>query len=175
MVNRTRPLPRGPIRGHYRLAPELIDQTRQALSGFYEAGRNDDGHEGICFWAGREGTEQPGMTTFEAVIVPVATHGPFGVFVSAVDFANAATEAHAMGLGILAQVHSHPGWDTRHSDGDDELIVMPFENMLSLVAPFYGRTVSSISDFSIHQFQNHRWVLCSRESIPASIHQDSSE
>ena len=172
MVNRTRPLPCGPIRGRYRLASDLIDQTRQALSGFYEAGRNDDGHEGICFWAG---TERPGVTTFEAVIVPVATHGPFGVFVSAVEFANAATEAHAMGLGILAQVHSHPGWDTRHSDGDDELIVMPFENMLSLVAPFYGRMVSSITDFSIHQFQNHRWVLCSRDSIPAIIRLESSE
>ena len=79
-----------------------------------------------------------------------------------------------MGLGILAQVHSHPGWDTRHSDGDDELIVMPFENMLSLVAPFYGRTVYSIIDFSIHQFQNHRWVLCSRDSIPARIRLESS-
>ena len=59
MVNRTRPLPCGPIRGRFRLASDLIDQTRQALSGFYEAGRNDDGHEGICFWgirlAGRHG------------------------------------------------------------------------------------------------------------------------
>ena len=64
---------------------------------------------------------------------------------------------------------------TRHSDGDDELIVMPFENMLSLVAPFYGRTVSSITDFSIHQFQNHRWVLCSRDSVPARIRLESSE
>ena len=89
MVNRTRPLPCGPIRGQYRVSSDLIDQTRQALSGFYEAGRNDDGHEGICFWAG---TERPGVTTFEGVIVPVATHGPFGVFVSAVEFANAATK-----------------------------------------------------------------------------------
>ena len=172
MVNRTRPLPCRPILGRYRIADDLIDQTRRALTGFYEAGRDDGGHEGICFWVG---TERPEVTTFEAVIVPVATHGPFGVFVSAVAFANAVNDAHAMGVGILAQVHSHPGWDTRHSDGDDELVVMPFENMLSLVAPLYGRTVASITDFSVHQFQNHRWVLCSRDSVPAKICVESSE
>ena len=64
-----------------------------------------------------------------------------------------------MGLGILAQVHSHPGRDTRHSDGDDDLVVMPFENMLSLVAPYYGRAIRAITDFSVHQFQDRRWVF----------------
>jgi len=34
-------------------------------------------------------------------------------------------------MGILCQVHSHPGSDTRHSDGDDELVLLPFEGMLS--------------------------------------------
>ena len=171
-VNRTRPLPRGPLRGRYRITSDLVDRTRAALLGFYEAGRRDGGHEGICFWAG---TERPGVTTLEAVVVANARHRPHSVFVSANEFANAATEAHALGLGILGQVHSHPGWDTRHSDGDDELVVMPFENMLSLVAPFFGRTVASITDFSVHQFQDHRWVLCSRESTLANIRLGSCE
>ena len=165
-VFRTRPLPKGRLHGRFLTTPDLVDQTRHALSTFFEAGRADGGHEGICFWAGREGVH---ATTLSEVIVPVARHGPLGVFVSAVDFADAASEAHAMGLGILAQIHSHPGWDTRHSDGDDDLIIMPFENMLSLVAPFFGRTVRSICDFSVHQFQNHRWVLCSKESVVANF------
>lgn len=162
MVMRRRPLPTGPLRGRYWMSDGLIKDTRRALLTFYEAGRRDGGHEGICFWAGLEG---PGVTRFEAVIVPVARHEPLGVFVSAVEFANAAEKAHSMGMGILAQVHSHPDADTRHSDGDDELVVMPFENMLSIVAPFYGRTVRSITDFSVHQYQDHRWVLCSGESV----------
>ena len=162
MVMRKRLLPRGLLRGRYRASDTLVAETRRALSTFYEAGRGDGGHEGICFWAGLEGSD---VTTLEAVIVPVAQHGPHGVFVSAVEFGNAAEQAHSMGLGILAQVHSHPGADTRHSDGDDELVVMPFENMLSVVAPFYGRTVRSIRDFSVHQFQDHRWVLCSTVSV----------
>ena len=172
MVNRTRPLPRGALRGRYWIGSELVDRTRDVLSDFYEAGLSDGGHEGICFWAG---TERPGLTTLEAVIVPIANHGPHSVFVSASEFGNAVTEAHAAGLGILAQVHSHTTWDTRHSDGDDELIVMPFENMLSLVAPHFGRVVTSIGDFSVHQFQNHRWVLCSRDSVLRNMRLGSSQ
>lgn len=162
MVFRLRPLARGILRGRFRIAPDLIDRTRRALTTFYEAGRYEGGHEGICFWAG---LERPDETHLKAVIVPNARHERLGVFVSAVEFGNAVEEAHRMGLGILAQVHSHPGVDTRHSDGDDDLVVMPFENMLSVVAPFYGRRVRSIGDCSVHQLQNHRWALCSKKSV----------
>lgn len=165
-VHRTRPLPRGVLRGCYSIVASLIEDTQQALRGFDEAGWYEGGHEGICYWAGRE---EPNLTTMEAVLVPKADHGRFGVFVSESVFADVARRARAMGLGVLAQVHSHPGRDTRHSDGDDDLVVMPFENMLSLVAPSYGRNLKAITDFSIHQFQDHRWVLCDRDSIPISF------
>ena len=165
-VHRTRPLPRGTLRGCYRIADDLISETQLALRAFYELGRHDGGHEGICYWAGRE---EPRLTSLEAAVVPTAHHERFGVFVSAEEFAEVARRARAMGFGILAQIHSHPGHDTRHSDGDDDLVVMPFENMLSLVAPHYGRTLTSIADFSIHQFQNHRWVLCDSTSISATF------
>ena len=166
MVHRTRPLPRGALRGRYRLAHDVIQDTQRALAAFDEAGRQEGGHEGICYWAGRE---EAGLTTLDAVVVPNASHGRFGVFVSAAEFGEAARRARAMGLGILAQVHSHPSGDTRHSDGDDDLVVMPFEKMLSLVAPHYGRTLNAITNFSIHQFQNHRWILCDRISISAAF------
>ena len=161
-VHRTRPLPRRPLRGRYEIARGLIASTREALQAFDEAGRYEGGHEGLCYWAGREETDS---TTFQAVIVPRAHHERFGVFVSEAAFAEAARRARALGLGILAQVHSHPGDDTRHSDGDDELVVMPFEKMLSLVAPHYGRHLQSIDDFAVHQFQDRRWVLCDRRSV----------
>lgn len=165
-VYRTRPLPHGPLHGRYRLAGDLIVRTQEALRVFDEAGRHDGGNEGICYWAGREGL---GPTTMEKVVVSEARHGPQSVFVSAAQFGEVARRARSLDLGILAQVHSHPGDDTRHSDGDDDLIVMPFEGMLSLVAPQYGRTLTSIADFSIHQFQNHRWVLCNPESTAAAF------
>lgn len=165
-VYRTRPLPRGVLRGQYRLTRNLIDDTKQALKGFFDAGRHEGGHEGLCYWAGRE---EPNLTSLEVVVVPSAQHGKYGVFVSEAGFADVARRARAMGLGILAQVHSHPGRDTRHSDGDDDLIVMPFENMLSLVAPHYGRFLHTMADFSVHQYQERRWVLCSRASVSSTF------
>ena len=165
-VYRTRPLPRGALRGCYRISSNLIDDTQRALRMFYEAGRHEGGHEGLCYWAGRE---EPDLTSLEAVVIPNARHERFGVFVSEAAFADVARRARTMGLGVLAQVHSHPGRDTRHSDGDDNLVVMPFENMLSLVAPHYGRILRAITDFSIHQYQDHRWVLCNRKSVSASF------
>lgn len=166
MVHRTRPLPLGQLRGNYRLSRRIIGETDDALLSFYEAGRYEGGHEGICYWAGRE---EPNLTRLETVIVPTANHERFGVFVSAAAFGEVARRARAIGMGILAQVHSHPGSDTRHSDGDDDLVTMPFEGMLSLVAPFYGRRLRSISDFSVHQFQDHRWVLCDTASVRANV------
>ena len=165
-LHRIRPLPRGALRGRYRVAPNIIRDTQRALTAFDEAGRHEGGHEGICYWAG---LEEAGVTTLDAVVVPTASHGKFGVFVSAAGFGEAARRARAMGLGILSQVHSHSGEDTRHSDGDDDLVVMPFEGMLSLVAPHYGRRLNAITDFSIHQFQDHRWILCDPDTISAAL------
>ncbi len=52
--------------------------------------------------------------------------------------------ARRLGLAVMAQVHSHPGADTRHSDGDDELIVLPREGMFSLVIGRYGEGFISV-------------------------------
>ncbi len=161
-VYRAHPLPRGTLRGQYRISSSLINDTQRALQEFFEVGRRDGGHEGLCFWAGRERAD---LTSLEAAIIPTTEHGRYGVFVSEIAFAEAARQARAMGLGILAQVHSHPSCDTRHSDGDDNLVIMPFENMLSLVAPYYGQILRAITDFSVHQFQDHRWVLCNYKSV----------
>jgi hypothetical protein len=49
------------------------------------------------------------------------------------------------------------------------MILMPFEGMLSVVAPDYGRALHQIADFSVHQFQNGRWVLCSKASVKKNL------
>ena len=89
-VYRTRPLPRGALRGQYKVAANLIDDTQRALRSFFEAGRHEGGHEGLCYWAGRE---EPNLTSLEAVVVPSAQHGKYGVFVSETGFADVAPAA----------------------------------------------------------------------------------
>ena len=88
----------------------------------------------------------------------------------------AARTARQRRLALLAQVHSHPGRDTRHSDGDDELVLMPYEGMFSIVAGRYGDDpLTPRGGAGIHQFQDETWVRVSDADatfivVPSVIH-----
>jgi proteasome lid subunit RPN8/RPN11 len=86
-------------------------------------------------------------------MIPDAHHGPVRVIASERAVGHAARTARRFGLAIVAQVHSHPSDDTRHSDGDDRLVLMPYEGMFSLVIGDYGA-----GSVGVHQFQDGRWV-----------------
>lgn len=161
-VYRTRPLPKGELQGNYFLPRQLLAKTRKALVSIALDGIRDGGHEGLVYWAGREVGD---AVAFLSVIVPQSDHGPQHVMVSGPEVNRSARRARDFKLGILAQVHSHPDSDARHSDGDDDLVLMPFEGMLSVVAPHHGREVVSLSDLVVHQYQDGQWVWCSPESV----------
>lgn len=161
-VYRTRSLPHGEVRGLFFVTESVVGATRDALVSFALSGIYDGGHEGIVYWAGRE---MPNCTVFLHAIVPRAEHSWGRVMVSREEIGRTQRSARAKKLGILCQVHSHPGDDARHSDGDDDLVLLPFEGMLSIVAPRFGADVRGIEDLTVHQFQDGRWVLCSRSSV----------
>jgi proteasome lid subunit RPN8/RPN11 len=167
-VYRTRPLPMGDLRGSFILAESVLPGTREALVSFALGGIHDGGHEGMAFWAGRE-SQEFGATVILEVIIPDAEHSNQRVMASAEAVGNASRVARSHGLGILCQVHSHPGQDARHSDGDDRLILLPFEGMLSIVVPEFGIHFTQFSHASVHQFQDGRWVLCSAASVSANV------
>jgi len=161
-VYRRKALPQGQVRGLFLLPQPLIVATREALVSFALAGINDGGHEGIAYWAGREFAD---CTVFLQAIVPEAEHSHGHVAVSREGIGRTQRAARGIHLGILCQIHSHPGSDARHSDGDDELVLLPFENMLSIVAPSFGRGFDGLGDVCVHQYQSGRWVLCTAESV----------
>lgn len=165
-IYRTRPLPTGHLSGTLVLAESIIAATREALTGFALSGIRDGGHEGMVFWAGRE---MDGCTVILQVIVPRADHSAGRVMASAESVGVAARAARKNQLGILAQVHSHPGSDARHSDGDDELVLLPFEGMLSVVVPNYGIKFYELGQACVHQYQKGKWVLCSRSSVESNL------
>jgi proteasome lid subunit RPN8/RPN11 len=165
-VHRTLPLPIRDLRGSYLVVEPILQATREALLSFALAGIHDGGHEGMLFWAGREANE---ATIILQGIVPDAMHSSQRVMANREAVGEAARVARANGLGILCQVHSHPGGDTRHSDGDDNLILLPFEGMLSLVVPNFGIGFESLRQASVHQFQDGKWILCSAASVEAKI------
>lgn len=152
-VYRLRPLPSGPARGRLIVSRAVIDDTMLALRSF----RGLDGpHEGIAFWGGRSVGDDAIITM---AVVPQAEHTWGSVRVGERAVAAAARAMRPFGAGLLAQVHSHPGGGTHHSDGDDDLVLMPFDGMFSLVVADYATNHFEPSAVGVHQFQDGRWVL----------------
>jgi hypothetical protein len=51
------------------------------------------------------------------------------------------------------------------------MVLMPFEGMLSIVAPRYGHFgLRPLDSLGVHQFQDGQWVVCARESVGESFH-----
>lgn len=166
-VTRRSPLPTGPATGRLLVTEYVLSLTRAALQASSGSHRS---HEGLAFWLGRNlGTD----TLVLAVAVPPTEHRIDGVFVDERAVLATTRAAHAAGLGLVAQVHSHPGRDTRHSDGDDKLILMPYEGMFSLVVADYGHGALLPADGAgLHQFQTGRWVYVTDDAltvVPALI------
>jgi hypothetical protein len=156
--------PIAPIHGSFLVAESALDTLDRILPTY----RSVDGlHEGIAFLCG---VEKGDLTVLLTAIAPEADHGVGHVSCSAKQMAAVSAAARSFGLGVLTQVHSHPSPYTGHSFGDDEMIFMPFEGMLSIVVPSYGRFgVRPLDSLGVHQFQNGRWVLCERESVRRAI------
>jgi proteasome lid subunit RPN8/RPN11 len=163
-VHRLTPLPTSAARGRLIVAASVLSATKSALQQF----QGPDGrHEGLVYWVGRRCEHDAFVLS---AIIPASDHGPQHVFVAEGEVGKMSRRARALGLAIVAQVHSHPGNDTRHSDGDDKLILMPSEGMFSLVVARYGDGGLLPREGSgLHQYQDKRWVLTSALSPDALV------
>lgn len=152
-VHRFTLLPEAPARGRLVVAEDVVTATGRTLRTF----RGKRGpHEGLVYWTGRV---VAGSSYVLSAIVPDCEHGPGRVMADEHSISEVATQARAMQLALIAQVHSHPDEDTRHSDGDDQLVLMPFEGMFSLVIGTYGEgEMTPERGAGLHQFQDGRWV-----------------
>ena len=161
--------PRGFVQGKFLIETNLLVATEAALRTF----RGPAGpHEGIVFWGGKE---LEGLTLYTTAVIPHAIHTKGSVQCDEAAIREVVRALRPHGLGLLAQIHSHPGGDARHSHGDDDMILLPFEGMLSIVVPWYGRDgMHPLSTCGIHQFQQGRWVLCESnldniQIVPGSV------
>jgi proteasome lid subunit RPN8/RPN11 len=152
-VHRRTQLPTASARGKLLVAEQVLAPTLTALRA---SGGPDGPHEGLVLWLGRTiGT----TTVVLAQVCPPARTGRDFVLLDERAVAAASRAARGYELGVVAQVHSHPGRDTRHSDGDDHLVLMPFEGMFSLVVASYGSgSPNSGRGAGLHQYQDGRWV-----------------
>ena len=162
-VHRLKPLPEGPAVGRLVVSDAVGDRTLALLRA---VGMLEPPHEGMVWWLGRNiGTD----TVVLACHAPRVRSGPQFVMADEAATGGASIAARARRLGVVAQVHSHPGADTRHSDGDDDLILMPYEGMFSVVVATYGAGhLLPELGAGIHQFQEGRWVLV-RQAEPSIV------
>lgn len=153
-----------PLRGQFLFTDHAIRALEELLPTY----RGPDGsHEGIAFLCG---VELPMATLYTTAVAPEADHGRGHVRCSEAQVAAVSAAARELGLGVLAQIHTHP-WDgTVHSFGDDDMVLMPFEGMLSIVCPLYGRfALRPLETLGVHQFQDGRWVLAEAETAKANF------
>ena len=152
-VHRKSPLPAGPAHGRLIVTEVVIRCTSQLLQ---QSGARRPAHEGLVWWLGRQVDQD---TLVLACHRPPCRSGPGFVMADENATGTASRAARARGIGIVAQVHSHPSRDTRHSDGDDDLVLMPYEGMFSLVVGEYGQGSLLPEDGAgLHQYQHGRWV-----------------
>lgn len=160
-VHRLTPLPELPARGRLIVSEGVGAPTRAALQASSSRGRPD---EGLVLWLGRNIDD---TSVVLACTAPRTSHDWGRVQIDELAVGAAASAARAHGLGVIAQVHSHPGGDTRHSDGDDQLVLMPYESMFSLVIADYGAgSIHPAEGAGLHQYQDGRWI---KVSDPASF------
>lgn len=153
-VCRRTPLPISPAIGRLIVAEQCLNPTLSQLKS--SQGSDGTSHEGLVFWLGRTvGTS----TLVLSVGAPELESTPGRVKANENEVGQIARTARSHMLGIVAQVHSHPGFDTRHSDGDDKLVFMPFHGMFSLVVADYGNGGLRLEDgVGLHQYQGDHWV-----------------
>lgn len=160
-VHRKTDLPVADGRGRLLVAEQVVAGSIDAL----KASKGFDGrHEGLVIWAGRQFDD---ITLVTTTVVPETQHGLGHVFMDEAQVAAAARIARNHRLGLVAQVHSHPSADTRHSDGDDQLILMPYDGMFSLVVALYGTV--GFEGVGVHQYQDGRWCQIANPAEVISI------
>lgn len=157
-------LPVRELRGEFVITDGALNAAGRLLPTF----RGPDGdHEGLIFLLGYE---LGPLTLFTTALVPDARHGWGHVICGDEAVGAAGRAARGHGLGVLAQLHTHGSDWTEHSIGDDTLIVMPFEGMLSLIAPWYGRVgLRPLYGLGIHQYQDGTWVGIRPESVRENV------
>lgn len=158
-------LPVRDLRGDFLITQAAVDAAARLLPTF----RGPDGdHEGLVFLLGRD---LGPLTILTTAIAPDADHGPGHVMCDEAAVGAVGRAARAHGLGLLAQLHTHPRERIEHSVGDDSLVLMPFEGMLSLIAPWYGRVgLQPLHGLGVHQHQDGRWVLIHPDSVREHLH-----
>lgn len=153
-----------PLKGRFGILEAVVAALERWLPTYRGA---DGDHEGIALLCG---LEFPQITIFTTAIFPSADSSLCYVRCSEEQFARASAAARELGLGVLAQIHTHPSAIAFHSTGDDDMVRPRYDGMLSIVVPHYGQHgIRPLHSIGVHQFQEGEWVLAERASVRSGM------
>lgn len=117
-----------------------------------------------------------GMGIVTTVSVPYAVQNAKHFTVSAEEMSRAGAHLRRHGLVRLAQVHTHPGHDTRHSPTDDESAYSRKAGAVSIVLPRHAVGAPSPTHGTVHVHDGRGWRQLSQADaetfmrvVPATV------
>lgn len=110
-----------------------------------------------------------GMGIVTTVTVPNAVQSAGHFTVSAEEMSRVGAHLRRHGLVRLAQVHTHPGHDTRHSPTDDESAYSRKAGAISIVLSWHAAGDPSPTDGTVHVHDGHGWRQLSQVDAEAFI------
>lgn len=124
--------------------------------------------EQVCYLDGVRiaGTAEGVVTT---VTFPDAHLEPGRFTVTPAAMSQAGKHLRRSGLRRLAQVHTHPGKGTGHSDVDDSEAYSQLPGAISIVLPHYGKRKNNLSDAGVHLRTEKCWRELDTTEISAVV------
>ena len=112
--------------------------------------------ERVAFLDGpRPGENGPAVATTLVLPDGAITRGQYTLSPEAMS--QAGRHLRALGMMRLAQIHSHPGNWTGHSDHDDEFAFSHRDGGISIVVPHYGACAPGLCDCGVHVCEGGIW------------------
>lgn len=141
-----------------------IMRTMEAVREFGKAGC-----ECLVLWLG---TTSAVDARIEDVWVPPQTsirnESGVGYFVSSETMLEISRECQRRGIGLIAQVHSHPG-RAYHSDADDRYAIVTTNGGFSLVVPNYGACQPHIPAWAVYRLCGRDWIEMNLSEVAATF------
>lgn len=103
------------------------------------------------------------------VTLPVAAMHPTYFTVSGDAMSQAGQHFRRYGLERLAQVHTHPGRDVRHSRFDDQNAYSQMDGAISIVLPHHARRRPELNECGVHLRDGAGWRRLAATELEQTI------
>lgn len=146
------------------IAQDLVTRTVEALRSF---GQNRC--EGLVLWLGTSsGNEARISNAWVPPQTPIRSESGVGYMVSGETLTEISRECRRKGVGLVAQVHSHPG-RAYHSDADDRYAVVTTNGGFSLVVPNFGDGPARIAAWAVYRLKGSDWAEMTLREVAATF------